>query len=117
MARSAKLVPLAAALQMFLMTSGARDGARRRRLGGAALCLRMTGVSLPGDATPTPPHKERPTMPRFAANLTMMFTRWPFLDRLHYRRGLEAGFDAMEVPVSPMTAPQRGLATASAGAD
>lgn len=33
-------------------------------------------------------------MPRFAANLTMMFTEWPFLDRFAAAR--EAGFDAVE---------------------
>jgi hydroxypyruvate isomerase len=33
-------------------------------------------------------------MPRFAANLTMMFTEWPFLDR--FAAAAEAGFDAVE---------------------
>jgi hydroxypyruvate isomerase len=33
-------------------------------------------------------------MPRFAANLTMMFTEWPFLDRFAAAAG--AGFDAVE---------------------
>ena len=32
-------------------------------------------------------------MPRFAANLTMMFTEWPFLDRFAAAAG--AGFDAV----------------------
>lgn len=53
MARSAKFpVPLAAAaLQMFLMTSGAGMG-RDDDASVARLYARMTGVSLPGDATP-----------------------------------------------------------------
>lgn len=33
-------------------------------------------------------------MPRFAANLTLMFTEWPFLDR--FDRAAEAGFEAVE---------------------
>jgi hydroxypyruvate isomerase len=33
-------------------------------------------------------------MPRFAANLTMMFTEWPFLDR--FAAAAEAGFEAVE---------------------
>jgi hydroxypyruvate isomerase len=33
-------------------------------------------------------------MPRFAANLTMMFTEWEFLDR--FAAAAEAGFDAVE---------------------
>ena len=33
-------------------------------------------------------------MPRFAANLTMMFTEWSFLDR--FEAAAEAGFDAVE---------------------
>src|ERR1700736_4428724 len=33
-------------------------------------------------------------MPRFAANLTMMFTEWPFLDR--FDAAAEAGFTAVE---------------------
>ena len=33
-------------------------------------------------------------MPRFAANLTMLFTEVPFLDR--FARAREAGFDAVE---------------------
>jgi len=33
-------------------------------------------------------------MPRFAANLTMMFTEWPFLDR--FDAAADAGFDAVE---------------------
>lgn len=33
-------------------------------------------------------------MPRFSANLSMMFTEWPFLDRFAAAR--EAGFDAVE---------------------
>jgi hydroxypyruvate isomerase len=33
-------------------------------------------------------------MPRFAANLTMMFTEWPFLDR--FAAAAEAGFGAVE---------------------
>ena len=33
-------------------------------------------------------------MPHFAANLTMMFNEWPFLDRFH--AAVDAGFDAVE---------------------
>jgi len=33
-------------------------------------------------------------MPRFAANLTMMFNEWPFLDR--FEAAAEAGFEAVE---------------------
>lgn len=33
-------------------------------------------------------------MPKFAANLTMMFTEWPFLDR--FAAAADAGFDAVE---------------------
>lgn len=33
-------------------------------------------------------------MPRFAANLSMMFTEWPFLDR--FEQAAEAGFEAVE---------------------
>ena len=33
-------------------------------------------------------------MPRFAANLTMMFNEWPFLDR--FTAAADAGFDAVE---------------------
>jgi len=33
-------------------------------------------------------------MPKFAANLTMMFTEWPFLDR--FRAAADAGFQAVE---------------------
>ena len=33
-------------------------------------------------------------MPRFAANLTMMFNEWPFLDR--FQAAADAGFDAVE---------------------
>ncbi len=33
-------------------------------------------------------------MPRFAANLSMMFTEWPFLDR--FAAAADAGFDAVE---------------------
>jgi hydroxypyruvate isomerase len=34
-------------------------------------------------------------MPRFAANLTMMFTEWDFLDR--FAAAADAGFDAVEI--------------------
>ncbi len=33
-------------------------------------------------------------MPRFAANLTMMFNEWDFLDR--FNAAADAGFDAVE---------------------
>ncbi|TIP83254.1 MAG: hydroxypyruvate isomerase, partial [Mesorhizobium sp.] len=33
-------------------------------------------------------------MPRFAANLTMMFNEWPFLDR--FAAAADAGFEAVE---------------------
>jgi 3-hydroxyisobutyrate dehydrogenase len=54
MARSAKFpVPVsAAALQMFLMTSGAGMG-RDDDASVARLYARVTGTSLPGDVTPS----------------------------------------------------------------
>ena len=43
-------------------------------------------------------------MPRFAANLTMMFTELPFLSR--FAAAEEAGFDAVEFSV-PLRVRQR----------
>ena len=37
-------------------------------------------------------------MPRFAANLTMMFNEWAFLDR--FEAAADAGFNGGRVPVS-----------------
>jgi 2-dehydrotetronate isomerase len=39
-------------------------------------------------------HRNGDGMPRFAANLTMMFNEWPFLDR--FAAAADAGFDAVE---------------------
>ena len=71
---------------------GLRHGPRRRRLGGADVCA--------GDrheiARRTPKSRSRrgQPMPRFAANLSMMFTEWPFLDR--FAAAADAGFTAVE---------------------
>ncbi len=44
-------------------------------------------------------------MPRFAANLTLMFTEVPFLDR--FAQAAEAGFEAVEF-LFPLRSPARG---------
>ena len=44
-------------------------------------------------------------MPVFAANLTMMFTEWPFLDR--FDAAAEAGFTAVEYLFPYESAPER----------
>ena len=50
-------------------------------------------------------------MPRFAANLSMMFTEWDFLDR--FKAASEAGFDAVEFLFPYEHAPEKiGLALA-----
>src|SRR5438045_8109252 len=46
---------------------------------------------LPIPSLPEPP---RTAMPKFAANLTMLFTEVPFLDR--FERAAKAGFKAVE---------------------
>ena len=51
----------------------------------------ITGIALPGDQALI---EAGPTMPRFAANLTMMFNEWPFLDR--FAAAADAGFTAVE---------------------
>ena len=53
--------------------------------------------SPPGDPGSTIPHSPRRAaiaMPRFAANLTLLFTEVPFLDR--FERAARAGFEAVE---------------------
>ena len=80
----------AAALQMFLMTSAAGMGLDDDA-SVARLYAHITGTALPGDETPI---EAGPTMPRFAANLTMMFNEWPFLDR--FAAAADAGFTAVE---------------------
>ncbi|CAM5764876.1 2-oxo-tetronate isomerase [Bosea minatitlanensis] len=53
-------------------------------------------------------------MPRFAANLSMMFNEWEFLDR--FRAASEAGFEAVEFLFPYDHAPEQvGLALAGAG--
>jgi 2-dehydrotetronate isomerase len=42
----------------------------------------------------TPPNPSRSTMPKFAANLTMMFNEWAFLDR--FAAAADSGFKAVE---------------------
>ena len=84
----------AAALQMFLMTAAAGMG-RDDDASVARVYAQLTGTVLPrrNAALTAEEHKER-DMPRFAANLTMMFTEWPFLDR--FDAAAEAGFTAVE---------------------
>jgi hypothetical protein len=94
MARTAKFpVPVsAAALQMFLMTSasgmGRDDDARWHG------CMPVSQARI----CPASPNRIQPTrghrMPRFAANLSMMFTEVPFLDR--FEAAAKAGFTAVE---------------------
>ena len=76
MARTARFpVPVAAAaLQMFLMTSAAGMG-RDDDASVARMYARVTGAAA-GRAETVRGHP----MPRFAANLSMMFTEVPFLD-------------------------------------
>src|SRR5262249_48333505 len=66
---------------------GRRHGPRRRRLGGADVCKghrhQAAGREVRGQK-----------MPRFAANLSMMFTDVPFLDR--FEAAAKAGFTAVE---------------------
>ena len=53
-------------------------------------------------------------MPRFAANLSMMFTEWEFLDR--FRAAAEAGFEAVEFLFPYEHTPEQiGLALAGSG--
>jgi len=80
MARTAKFpVPVsAAALQMFLMTSASGMG-RDDDASVARMYARVTGTKLPGDPNNTV--TRRTVDARFAANLSMMFTEVPFLDR------------------------------------
>ena len=75
-----------------------RDGHRDRQ------DQRVRGHRLPPPRRPPGPGDGRParmngstdgrTMPRFAANLTMLFTEVPFLDR--FERAAQAGFTAVE---------------------
>lgn len=46
-------------------------------------------------------------MPRFAANLSLMFTEWPFLDR--FEAAAKAGFDAVEL-LFPYAHPPEAIA-------
>ena len=53
-------------------------------------------------------------MPRFAANLSMMFTEWEFLDR--FKAAAEAGFEAVEFLFPYEHTPEQvGLALAGGG--
>jgi hydroxypyruvate isomerase len=55
-------------------------------------------------------------MPRFAANLSMMFTEWDFLDR--FKAASDAGFEAVEFLFPYEHAPEKiGLALAGAGVE
>ncbi|MFO1071937.1 MAG: hypothetical protein U1E17_04390 [Geminicoccaceae bacterium] len=49
-------------------------------------------------AEASPPRPEEEKMPRFAANLSLMFTEWDFLDRFDAAAG--AGFPGGRVPLS-----------------
>lgn len=51
-------------------------------------------------------------MPKFAANLTLLFTEYPFIDRFGAAR--EAGFDAVEV-LFPYDEPAKNIAAALRG--
>ena len=79
-----------AALQMFLMTGSREHGARRRSrrrrahfVAEADRCAfaRKIGLGLIA-------------MPKFAANLSMMFNEWEFLDR--FAAAADAGFRAVD---------------------
>ena len=51
-------------------------------------------------------------MPRFAANLTMMFNEWPFLDR--FAAAADAGFVAVEflIPLRSLSGRDRAMSVA-----
>ena len=70
-----------------------RHGPRRRCLGGADVCPRHRHASA-GRAEVISRSNKRTAMPRFAANLSMMFTEVPFLDR--FEAAAKAGFTAVE---------------------
>ena len=84
---------VAAALQMFLM---------RRAPAWAATTMRRSRGCMPASPARrcrasrqvTRTIEEDSQMPRFAANLTMMFNEWPFLDR--FDAAAQAGFTAVE---------------------
>ena len=94
MARTAKFpVPVAAAaLQMFLMTAASGMG-RDDDASVARMYARVTGTQLPGEPKLAKTRRGQ-AMPRFAANLSMMFTEVPFLDR--FDAAAKAGFTAVE---------------------
>lgn len=87
MARTAKFpVPVsAAALQMFLMTSAAGMG-RDDDASVARMYARVTGTKLQVNKPSCNNKKRNDRMPRFAANLSMMFNEVPFLDRFDAAR-------------------------------
>ena len=78
--------------------SGTARARQARRLASAApppVCVPIAACSRGGNRA----------MPRFAANLSMMFTEVPFLDR--FARARAAGFAGRRVPL-PLRAPGRG---------
>ena len=102
MARTAKFpVPVAAAaLQMFLMTAASGMGrdddasvARMYAASPARIC-RASRSRLSRNSRDSSETTRGQSMPRFAANLTMMFNEVPFLDR--FEAAAKAGFTAVE---------------------
>ena len=71
---------------------GRRHGPRRRCLGGADVCPRHRHEAA--RRAEVSQRARGHTMPRFAANLSMMFTEVPFLDR--FEAAAKAGFTAVE---------------------
>ena len=72
---------------------GLRHGPRRRCFGGADVCPRHRHEAA-GRAEIAARITRGQSMPRFAANLSMMFTEVPFLDR--FDAAAKAGFTAVE---------------------
>src|SRR5207253_5106490 len=72
---------------------GRRHGPRRRRLGGADVCQGHRHASARRAEIAARSRRGR-SMPRFAANLSMMFIDVPFLDR--FEAAARAGFTAVE---------------------
>jgi len=108
MARTAKFpVPIAAAaLQMFLMTAASGMGrddvprwrgcmpASRHAFAGRTK-IKVSQIKRTRSQRSEPAVNEKRTvMPRFAANLSLMFTEVPFLDR--FDAAAKAGFTAVE---------------------
>ena len=118
MARTAKFpVPVAAAaLQMFLMTAASGMG-RDDDASVARMYARVTGTHIAGRAEIVTEAKPRQrtrgqSMPRFAANLTMMFTEVPFLDR--FDAAAQGGLHRGGIPVSLRSSGRGGRRAAAA---